>query len=721
MTFAAVPFLLLAFAAGACAETRDVLRHVDPFIGTGGTAHTSPAAACPFALVQAGPDTGNVGWDYCAGYRHADREIIGFSQTHLNGTGWMDLGDAMIMPVRGDAGHPRFPRSRFRHETERASPGFYRVTLDDANADVEVTASAHVACYTIRYRDSRPVQLLVDSQYGFVNKPEDLARRVLSADVRPIGQDALGGSLEVSQWVRRGYSFKAVFSRPFVRAEALPRRDPREKGLRHLLTFDLPEGEPLRVKVALSARGGLSGASRNLAAEVPDWDFAAVRSSAEAKWRALLSRVEIDGDAAQQRVLATALYHLFLQPNDLADAGEAPFYSTFSFWDTYRAAHPLYTLLCPERVPGMVDSIVRQARATGYLPIWPLWGVESQAMIGVHSIPVLVDAYLKGLRGNTDWNEVMDLVEDTLTGVHPQRKNEHRLLQDTYGYIPYDLVGGQGVSIVLEDRYDDACAARLAAALGRTARADFFRARAKSWRTVFDRQLGLVRGRDAKGDWRTPFDPYLFGHGSSRNNDFTEGNAWQWTWHVLHEPSGLVAAMGGREAALRRLDALFTAPSDVKGDYLVLDITGLIGQLVHGNEPSHHIPYFYSLLGERGKTAEKVGEICRAFYTPRPDGLCGNEDCGQMSAWYVFAVMGFYPFDPCGGAYVLGEPQARRVVVRLADGKRLTIEAAGTCGAGASAGAVRLNGTPLAEPVVRHADLVKGGRLSFEPTKGTNP
>ena len=711
-------------AALASAGVAACVDFVDPFVGTAFTGHTHPAACVPFGLVQAGPDTGNFGWAYCSGYRDEDRVIVGFSQTHLNGTGGMDLGDAMIMPVAGGPeAQEGFPWSRFRKESETAGPGWYRVTLDDAAADVEVTASARVACYTIRYRRPGPAHLLVDAQYGIVHNRDWRARHVLSSDVAPLGTDAIGGTQEVEQWVRRAYSFKAAFSRPWSKIRRLPPRDVRERGPRYLLTFDLGADEPLRVKVALSAEGGLAGAARNLSAEVPGWDFAAVRAAAAADWERLLSRIRVAGDETARRNFYTALYHLMQQPNDLADAGARPFYSTLSTWDTFRAAHPLYTILTPERVPGFVDSMLAQGRRTGFLPVWALWGQDVQCMVGTHSVPVIVDAFLKGFdgaggsgapQGRAYWEAAYEQVKDTLTKPHAGRLKERWDLVDAYGYYPCDVIRGESVSRLLECGYDDWCAAQMAARLGREEDAAFFRARAASWRNVLDPELGLMRGKRRDGSWRTPFDPLELGHGAENDNDFTEGNSWQYTWHVLQDPQGLIAALGGSAKAFAQLERLFRQPAALVGGGRRNDITGLIGQYVHGNEPSHHVPYLYPLVGRPDRTTEVVREVFDRFYAPKPDGLCGNDDCGQMSAWYVFSALGFYPLNPCGGDYVIGAPQIPKAEVSLPGGKTFTVVARNLSKANKYVKAVFLNGRPVTDWKIRHADIVRGGELAFE-------
>ena len=702
-------------AAAALADDVRCVEFVDPFVGTAFTGHTHPAACVPFGLVQAGPDTGNFGWAHCSGYRDEELVIVGFSQNHLNGTGGMDLGDAMIMPVAGGPGEQEgFPWSRFRKVTEKAGPGWYRVTLDDAAADVEVTASERVGCYTIRYKASGPAHLLVDAQYGIVHNRDWRARHVLASDVAPRGKAGIGGTLEIEQWVRRTYSFRMAFSCPWSKIERLSARDVREKAPRYLLTFDLEKDEPLKVKVALSAEGGLAGAERNLAAEVPGWDFDAVRAAAEAKWERLLARVRVEGTPDGKRNFYTALYHLMQQPNDLADVGERPFYSTLSTWDTFRAAHPLYTILTPERVPGFVASMLKQGERTGYLPVWALWGREIQCMVGTHSVPVIVDAFLKGFP--MDAEAAYAQVKDTLTKPHPGRLKEQWDLVDRYGYYPCDVVRGESVSRLLECGYDDWCAAQMAARLGKAEDAAFFRRRAGSWRNVLDAELGLMRGRRSDGSWRTPFDPLELGHGAENDNDFTEGNSWQYTWHVLQDPEGLVAALGGQAKALAQLDRLFSQPSALVGGGRRNDITGMIGQYVHGNEPSHHVPYLYRYVGRPDRTAEVVREVFDRFYAPKPDGLCGNDDCGQMSAWYVFSAMGFYPLNPCGGDYVLGAPQVPRATLRLADGKAFTVTAKNLSCANKYVKAVTLNGNPIDGFILRHADILAGGELVFEMT-----
>ena len=684
-----------ACGAAACAFAADaagVCGYVDPFVGTAGTGHTFPSACVPFGLIQAGPDTGNGDWDHCSGYRYGDSSIFGFSQTHLNGTGCPDLGDVRILPFVAES----VPESvSYDKASESAKPGFYSVTLA-GGIKVEVSATERCAIYRIAYPKGARSRLLVDPRWC-ITRSSPVSSCIRFADVAPDGKTGVSGKVVVNNWVKRTYAFKMEFSRPFSSERDL------------VFDFGASQGEPLMVKVALSALGGVSDAERNLTVELPEWDFDRVASAADAKWSKLLSLVTVEGSDDQKRNFYTSLYHLFIQPNDISDAGQAPYYSTLSTWDTFRAAHPLYTILVPEIVPGLVRSMQRQGEFTGYLPIWTLWGRDNQCMIGTHSVPVLVDAYLKGFPG--DWENVYAQIKETLTKKHEGRYKEQWDILDKYGYYPFDLInGGQSVSRTMECAYDDWCAGKMAEKLGRADDAAFFFKRSGNWRNVFDASVGLARGKDSKGKWREPFDPYALGYGDK--SDFTEGNAFQYTWHVMQDPDGLVEAMGGRDAFVKRLDGLFEQPEKVEGD--VLDVTGLIGQYVHGNEPSHHVIYFYTLVGERDKTARRVRDVFDKFYLPKPDGLCGNDDCGQMSAWYVFSALGFYPFNPCGGTYVLGAPQVACAKLKVKSGE-LKVVARNFSAENKYVKSVTFNGKPL-DKTIEHADLMAGGELVFEMT-----
>lgn len=733
-------FCLLAVLRCVAEEPVD---YVDPFIGTAGVGHTTPAACVPFGLVQAGPDTGCVAWRYCSGYQYDDKAIIGFSQTHMNGTGSMDLGDAMIMPVSGDWDRKSSPMSRFVKSSEWARCGSYGVTLIGPETGVEVTATEHVACYSFAYRKSGMISILLDLQHGLV---ENEARRHLldkTCKVAHNGRDAISGFVEKDRWVKRACAFSARFSIPFEKIERLPKWHTAEIGERYVISFHVEPPVKLLVKIALSAEGGVDAAKRNLL-EVPGWDFDAVKDAARQKWNKVLGKAVIEGTDEQKKNWYTSLYHLCIQPNNIADVGEKPFYSTFSCWDTFRAAGPMYTILYPEKAVEFVDSMLEQGKKTGYLPIWTLWGEDNQCMIGTHSVPMIVDWFLKkgvvGSRSRTKdgknsivglepttttkyWESAYQQIKETLTKKHKGRIKENWDLYDQYGYYPFDKIRGESVSRTMECAYDDWCAGAMAEKLGHKEDAAFFFKRSAYWKNVFDPSFGLVRGKDTKGNWREPFDPYAFGHGADLANDFTEGNAFQYSWHVMQDVPGLMSAMGGREKFVKKLDALFEAPPKTEGMGCLVDITGLIGQYVHGNEPSHHVIYFYPQVGHPEKAAERIREVFDKFYLPKPDGLCGNDDCGQMSAWYLFSAMGFYPFNPCGGEYIIGAPQVPAAQVKVeGEGEQRTFRvlAKGLSKENKYVKTVTLNGKPITNWKIRHADITKGGELVFEMCNGEN-
>jgi predicted alpha-1,2-mannosidase len=690
----------------------DPVAFVDPFVGTAGTGHTFPGACMPFGLVQASPETGMNDWKYCSGYQYADTRIQRFGQTQLSGTGCGDLGDAAILPFTGETLPADFS-SAFRKETEKASPGFYHVTLDDFRTDVEITATEHVAFYRLRYPGGAKARLLVDP--AWLNKSWGAkADSAQEAEISVAG-DLVTGRVHVRQWVDRVYYFALRASRPFTVAAKDVKTLPGAKVPGMVLDFapDAANGK-VCVRVALSSES-IDGAVRNLKSETDGRGFDEVRRAAEAAWRRALAGAEIlEGTVEQKKNFYTALYHLYQQPNNIADAGQTPRMSTLSMWDVFRAACPWYALMKPEVIDGIVASSLRQYDEVGYVPVWQLWGKDNHCMIGNHSVPVLVDAYFAGRLADPE--KAYRAVKDSLTKNFKPRPKDRFDLLDKYGYYPFDLIKGESVSRTLECAYDDWCASRFAAALGKADDAAFFAKRAGNWRNVYDATTGFMRGRDTKGNWRTPFDPYALGHGASTANDFTEGNSFQYSWHVLHDVPGLVAAMGGKEAFAKKLDGLFAAQEKVVGAGSVADVTGLIGQYAHGNEPSHHVAYLYPYVGRGDRTAEIVREVFDRFYAPKPDGLCGNDDCGQMSAWYVFSALGFYPVDPISGECVLGAPQVAKARLTLPNGKTFTVEAKGLSRENKYVKRVLLNGQPLAGFTLKRSAILSGGTLVFEMT-----
>jgi len=699
---------------------RPLAAFVDPFVGTAGMGHTTPAAAYPFGFLQPGPDTGWNDWEHCSGYQHGDTELLGFSQTHLSGTGCPDLGDMRFVPMTGAFRRDAYAL-KMDKTSERASVGYYAVRLPDEGLFVEATVAPKAAMYRITPEEDATVHLLFDQEarigdfagFRHVTMPEGF--------IRNDGDRAFDAYFRRHGWVteRTVYS-RFEFSHPFAVAAEFPCVDRKNGVVRRVYDFKLKKGEPLVVRLAFSTALN-SAAKANLDRDLGGRSFDEVRANTEAAWEDVLARVKAEGTPEQLKSFYTAVYHLFFQPNEISDYGEKPFYSTLSCWDTFRASHPLYTIFCPEKIPDYVASILEQGRRTGFLPIWTLWGIDNQCMIGVHSIPVLVDAYLKGFSG--DWQEAWRQIVSTQTVRHPARYKEDWKVYDAFGYFPYDLVPLEGVSRTFEVCFDDYCAAVLGRALGKP-EASFFSKRAQNWKNLWRDDIGFPCGRDAKGCWRPDYDPARLGHEvetKDRGCDFTEGNGWQYMWHVMQDPEGLVERLGGKEAFAKKLDGLFKAEVDPAAKK-ISDVTGLIGQYAHGNEPSHHVAYFYQYAGRPDRTAEVVREVFDRFYGIAPDGLCGNDDCGQMSAWYVFSAMGFYPFNPCGGDYVLGAPQLEKVVLTCSPSPSaftsFTIVAKNLSKENKYVKSVTLNGKKLDGFVIRHEQVVAGGELVFEMWNG---
>ena len=659
-------------------------------------------------MIQAGPDTGIGDWDHCGGYQYGDTDILGFSQTHLSGTGCPDLGDVSIMPFVGS--FEENTKNRFKKGDEKAGPGWYTTRLERGDIAVSIAAGARTALYSFAFTNE-DCRLHVNLPFA-IHYPHGWAKcKWFGSSAAVRDRRTLTGFYEREVWNRRRVGFAIRFDRPFVEVKEI--MSGKDSVPSHwVFDFAVPVGTQLKVRIALSTVDG-DAALENLEEEGSSWDFEEARRSASAKWEDILSRFEVKGQKDAVTKFYTALYHACVHPNDIADVGKRPFYSTFSCWDTYRALHPLYTLFLPERVSDLVDSLLEQGKRTGYLPVWSLWGVENQCMIGTHSVPVIVDAYLKGVwRGNAE--EAYAQVKDTLTQKHEGRRKENWDILDEYGYYPFDFIKGESVSRTMECAYDDWCAGKMAEKLGHTKDAAFFYRRSTSWRNVFDSDLGFVRGRDSRGCWRRGFDPSALGHGAERENDFTEGNAFQYTWHVQQDPDALIAAFGGRARFDEKLGAIFRSRGGDDALKENRNVSGLIGQYAHGNEPSHHVPYFFSLIRNHARTAELVRQICKSQYGTSPDGLCGNDDCGQMSAWYLFSAMGFYPFNPCSGEYVLGAPQLDRIALKMPNGNVFTVVAHNLSEENLYVKSVSLNGRPLDRFILKHDDILKGGELVYE-------
>ena len=723
----------------------DLVRWVDPLVGTMGEGNTFPGSCRPFGLVQASPDTGER--VSCSGYRHTDTTIRGFSQTHLNGTGRPAMGDILLMPFAGDFDEAALA-SPFRKETQVCSPDYYAVTLERGGIRAEATTSPRVAWWRFTWPEGAPKRLLVDAA-AMLMQPFNMKfgpRVPESSYALAPDRTEIAGGKRARGWTLYRLFYSVAFDRPWARVRRLASDAFDGAGDRFVVEFD-GDG-PVTVQVALSTVSE-DGARRNREAETRGQTFASVRAANRAEWNGLLSRARlVKGTDGQKASWYTALYHLCVQPNEQTDVdgryrtaddrvatARRGHSSTLSLWDTFRAAHPLYTLLAPERVGGFVDSLLSFGRHHGHLPMWTMWANDGHDMIGIHSIPVLVDAWAKGWR-DFDADAALNLMVRSMIGSDGENPVNCWNAYWENGYFPYrpgafdtDLRPGGSVSRTLEFAYDWWCIAHFAERIGNARTAAEARKYAGCWRNVFDGKTGFARARAPKtsgGGWREPFDPRAFRAPGEFWNDYTEANAWVYTWHVFQDPFGLAEAMGGREKALVKLDAFFATPplrarTGINRDEGGADENGRvnagqIGQYWHGNEPSHHIAYFPAVLGRPSRTAELVRDICRDAYRPAPDGLCGNDDCGQMSAWYLFSMMGFYPFNPCDGGYVIGAPQSEEMRLSLPGGRALTIRAEGLSEAAKYVRRVTLDGVRVTSRALSHEALLRGGDLVFEMT-----
>ena len=698
----------------------DYTQYVNTFIGAADNGHTFPGACRPFGMIQTSPVTGAVGWRYCSEYVYEDSVIWGFTQTHLNGTGCMDLGDILVMPVTGNR-HRAWNgyRSSFQKNSESATPGYYTVTLDEPGVKAELTATLHTALHRYTYNKADSASVLIDLQHGPAWNEKQYHSQVKACDVKWENDSTLSGHVRNSVWVDQDYFFTLQFNRPVISTVDLPMGET-EKGRRIVATFDLQPGEEVLMKIAMSTTG-VEGAKANMAAEQPGWDFEGTRKQAKDEWNSYLSRIEMEGTPDEMTNFYTCFYHALIQPNEISDvdgkyrnaadsivtATGGKFYSTFSLWDTYRAAHPFYTMIVPERVDGFVNSLIDQAEVQGFLPIWGLWGKENYCMIANHGVSVVAEAYAKGFKG-FDAERAFQAIKQTQTVSRKLKSNWEDYMK--YGYFPTDLTAAESVSSTLESVYDDYAAADMARRMGKTEDAAYFSKRADFYKNLFDPTTKFMRPRKSDGTWKSPFDPTQAAHAESNGGDYTEGNAWQYTWHVQHDVPGLIALLGGEEAFTNKLDSLFTVELRTQ----LADVTGLIGNYAHGNEPSHHVTYLYTLAGKPERTQELIRQIFDTQYRPAPDGLCGNDDCGQMSAWYMFSAMGFYPVNPVSGEYVFGAPQMPKFVLHLQGGKTFTVLAEGLSKEHKYVESITLNGEPYTKNYITHEDIMKGGTLVYK-------
>jgi predicted alpha-1,2-mannosidase len=728
---------------------------VDPFIGTGGDGHTFPGATVPFGMIQLSPDTEyrhfrqSYGW--AAGYRHDDPTIRGFSHTHFSGTGHSDLGDVLVMPVAGevrlDPGEADKPgsgyRSRFNHATESAEPGYYSVRLDDYGIRAELTASRRAGLHRYTFPRDKPAHVILDLRYSIYDYPG----KVLWSRIRLRPDGIVTGFRETRGWAPGRQLFFALrFSRPpgghalSNREDSIEykgfgppaagtpeRRDQIEgRALVGVFDFGVLEDPVLLLKVSVSPVSE-ENALLNLEDDSAGLDFDRIRAEARDAWTQALSAIEVEAPPGMRKSFTTALYHALMAPNLFSDADgryRGPdnavhesegfdFYSTFSLWDTFRAEHPLLTLIQPPKRTGdFIRSMIahQQESAYGMLPVWADQGLETWCMIGYHAVSVIADAYMKGIRDFPAGEALAAMAASATYGPYGGLEDYLRL-----GYVPIDREP-EAASKTVEYAFDDWSIARMAEAMGREDVAAPFEKRAGNWRNVFDPRTGFVRARASDGAFREPFDPAAVGYGS----DYTEGNAWQYSWFEPHDVAGLIRALGGEEVLAKKLDDLFDARVDPKEFAAVEDISGLIGYYAHGNEPSHHIAYLYDYAGRPWKTQQRLKQIMESQYRPAADGLAGNDDCGQMSAWFVFTALGFYPVTPGSNEYVLGRPFVNRAVLRLPNGKTFTIVAEGLSDDHPYIGSVRLNGKPLPRCFIRHEEILSGGELRFVMQRDPN-
>lgn len=730
----------------------DYASYVNPFIGTGGHGHTYPGAVVPNGMIQPSPDTRIFQWDACSGYYYADSTINGFSHTHLSGTGCGDYGDVLLMPTVGRQDYHAMGKksqqmayaSPFSHGREKAEPGYYSVFLDRYGVQAELTSTKRAAIHRYTFPKSGKAGFILDLDYSLQRqKNEEMKLEVIS-------DTEIRGHKKTVYWAFDQYiNFYAKFSKPFTYtmvtdSMALDEGEPLLPTAKVLLQFQTEKDEQVIVKVGVSAVD-MDGARRNVEAEIPGWDFDGVRRAARQSWNEYLAKIDIETEDEDQRTMFyTALYHTGMQPNLFTDADgryfgmdlkvhqgsvEEPVYTIFSLWDTFRAYHPLMTIINPDLNQAFIRSLIQKEREGGVFPMWELAGNYTGTMIGYHAASLVADAYMKGYRDfdvQKAYRACLRVAEYDTTGiithplVLPHLMPQAKYWKNKVGYVPCDK-DNEAVAKALEYAYDDWCISVLAGELGDTLNQRKYADFSKGYQNYFDPVTRFMRGLDSKGNWRTPFNPRSSNH---RSDDYCEGTAWQWTWFVPHDVEGLVELMGGREAFIGKLDSLFVADSSLEGELVSADISGLIGQYAHGNEPSHHIIHFYNYVGQPWRTQELVDEVLQTLYFNNPNGLSGNEDCGQMSAWYVLNAMGFYQVCPGRPLYSIGRSLFDKATVNLKDGKKFTVVATDNSRTNKYVQKMLLNGEELVRPFFTHQDITDGGTLELimgdKPVKTNN-
>lgn len=706
--------VLAVGCATTTTTTTDYAAKVNPKIGSGGHGHVFVGANVPFGMTQVGPTSITQEWDWCSGYHDSECSVIGFSHTHLSGTGCGDLFDVTLMPVMGDVVYSRGRlgdySTGFWSEADRTKevvePGYYSVPLTRYNIVAEMTATERGGLHRYTFPEGDDAAIILDLVHGGCwDRPESLYAEA-------VGDNRVEGYRHTTGWAKyQKVYFVVEFSKPFLSFEPVD-----ENNWYYRINFDTVAGETIGVKVALSSTS-LDGARRNFDAEVANADFDTVRKEAYDKWNEQIRKIRIEGATAEQEeIFYTAMYHMYVAPSLFSDVDGTyrgadqqiypnpghDTYTTFSLWDTYRTKLPLMTITHPERMADVVNTMINLCDEQGFLPIWHLWGFDNGCMVGSPGIIVVADAVAKGLEG-VDAERAWKALHTSY--MHDMRGGYYR---KQYGYMPNDLQA-ESIAHDMEFAIADAAASEVAKKLGKEEEFAYLDQRSHSWLNYFDKSTGFVRGKSSTGEWREDFNPY---NASRIANEYCEGNAWQYTWLVPHDLDLLVEAMGGVEATIEALDGLFTADSKLEGEDVTPDISGLIGQYVHGNEPSHHIIYFYTMLGQPWKAADRLYEVMDTMYSTNVDGLAGNEDVGQMSAWYVMTTLGLYPVEPASGRYVLGVPMVDRAEIDV-EGGIFTVERVGYSDKRRYVKGVKLNGKALDRNYITHDEIVAGGELRF--------
>ena len=743
-------FLIFTFFA-CMAQTP--ASYVNPFIGTNEMGHTYPGATVPFGMVQLSPETDTIQYSvgkgyikdvyrYCAGYQYSDKTIVGFSHTHFSGTGHSDLGDFLVMPTTGivqlnpgTATHPESGyRSLYSHDTEKASAGYYSVMLSDNNIKAELTTSARVGFHRYTFPESSQANIILDMVSGIYNYDG----KVVWSSIRVENDTLITGYRQTQGWAReRTMYFAMAFSKPirnygckddakvaysdFYRKFNTTKDFPEMAGrkLKTYFSFDTKAGEQILVKFALSS-GSTNGAIKNLETEIPHWNFDLVRKQAEESWNKELSRLTIEASEEKKIIFYTALYHAFLSPTLFMDvdgnyrgldhnnhyAGGFTNYTTFSLWDTYRALHPLFTMIQQQRTSDMINSMLahQQQSVHHILPVWSHHANENWCMIGYHAVPVIADAYMKGITGY-DAQKALDACIASSTYAPNDGIGDYM----KYGYVPADK-SSNSASKTIEYAYDDYCISQMAEKMGKPDVASKYSKRAEAYNFIWDSGSGFMRAKKSDGTFQSPFDPL-----STERQGFIEGNAWNYSFYIPQDPMKLIALYGGNKKFISHVDSLFNVKLDEKHFAESEDITaaGIIGNYVHGNEPSHHVPYLYVFAGAPWKTQERIHQIVKTMYHNTTDGLCGNDDCGQMSAWYIFSSLGFYPVCPGSNEYVIGAPSVDKATLNLENGKQFTITAKNLSDKNIYIQQIKLNGINKKDFIIIHEDIMKGGTLEF--------